>query len=351
VYVGTYTNGGASKGIYLTQLDLASGQLEPAIVAAEIANPGFLAIHPRQRFLYAVGELSKKGAVSALAIEPKTGKLKLLNQQLSRGNGPCHVVVDKSGRNVIVSNYNSGSIACLPVLPDGRLGEADSFFQHKGSSVDRQRQEAAHAHSTNLDAANHFAFTPDLGLDKIMIYRFDMAGGRLSPNEPAFTTLPPGSGPRHFAFHPGGRYAYVINELKSTVTAFAYNASRGTLQAIQTLSTLPDDFGGKSTAAEIQVHPSGKFLYGSNRGHDSIAAFAIDPDTGKLRSLGREPTQGKTPRNFAIDPTGAFLIAANQDSGNLVAFRIDAKTGLLKATGNTISVSCPVCVKMMKPLL
>jgi len=351
VYVGTYTRG-ASKGIYLSELDLATGKLSSAELAAATVNPSFLAIHPGGAWLYAVGEMGefagqKTGALSALAIEGQTGKLRLLNQQSSRGAGPCHLVVDRSGRHVLVANYGSGSIACLPIQEQGRLGEATAFVQHKGSSVNRQRQQGPHAHSINLDAVGRFAFVADLGLDKIMVYRFDAAEGKLTAHDPPSTATAPGAGPRHFALHPSGRYAYVINELDSTMTAFSYDAQRGVLKPLQNLPTLPEGFKGANSPAEVQVHPSGKFLYGSNRGHNSIAAYAIDPDSGKLSFRGTEPTQGKNPRNFAIDPTGTYLLAANQDSDNIVVFRIDAATGRLQATGNSLSVPSPVCVKFM----
>jgi len=355
VYVGTYTRS-ESKGIYRLELDLASGRLEPKGLAAEIANPSFLALHPSRPLLYAVGEMGsfdgkKGGAVSALAIEPKTGKLTLLNQQSSQGAGPCHLVVDRTGRCALVANYSGGSIACLPIGQDGRLAEATSFVQHEGSSVNPRRQKDPHAHSINVDPANRFAFVADLGLDKVLIYRLDADRARLAPNDPPFARVAPGSGPRHFAFHPNGRYAYVINEMACTVTAFAYDARRGALEPLETISTLPEGVEGDHiTTAEVQVHPSGKFLYGSNRGHHSIAIFAIDPSTGKLKPLGHESTQGKTPRNFAIDPTGSCLIAANQDSDNLVVYRIDARTGLLQPTGQSVAIPMPVCVKMMAPL-
>jgi 6-phosphogluconolactonase len=353
VYVGTYTRRD-SKGIHLAHLDLGSGDLRLEGVAGEVVNPSFLAIHPNRRFLYAIGEVGefaggKGGAVSAFAINPESGKLTLLNQKSSRGRGPCHVVVDKNGTSALVANYAGGSVACLPIGEDGRLGDATSFIQHKGSSVHPQRQEGPHAHSINLDPANRFAFAPDLGLDKVMTYRFDAAQSTLTPNDPPAAAVAPGSGPRHFAFHPNGRFAYVINELASTLTAFEYDADRGALQTIQTVSTLPDGFEGKNSTADVHVHPSGKFVYGSNRGHDSIAIFAVDSTTGKLAPIGHQSTQGKTPRNFGIDPTGAYLLAANQDTDNVVVLRIDAATGKLSPTGQSIRVSMPVCVKFLLP--
>lgn len=351
VYIGTYTHSG-SQGIYLSHLDLATGKLQSAELAAKVANPSFLAIHPSRPWLYAVGEISdfqgtKTGAVSALCMDPATGKLSLLNRQSSRGPGPCHLVVDRSGRHVLVANYGGGSIACLPIRDDGRLGEATSSIQHRGSSVDPRRQQGPHAHSMNMDAAGRFAVVADLGLDKILVYRFDAAKGQLTPNDPPWARVAPGAGPRHFAFHPTGRYGYVINELSSTVTAFRYDAPRGILRLLQTVSTLPEGFDGENTTAEIQVHPSGKFLYGSNRGHDSIVAFAIDASTGRLARIGHESTQGKTPRNFGIDPTGSYLLAANQATNNVVVFHIDAETGVLRPTGQSLAVPMPVCVKMI----
>ncbi|MFH1268296.1 MAG: beta-propeller fold lactonase family protein, partial [Planctomycetota bacterium] len=339
--------------IYHARLDLATGEIEGVELAGEVVNPSFLAVHPSRGFLYAVGEIAnfegkRAGAVSAFSIDPGTGKLTLLNQRPSEGTGPCHLVVDQTGKNVLVANYGSGSVASLPIGEDGRLGEATSAIQHEGSSVNPQRQQGPHAHSINLDAANRFAFAADLGLDKIFIYRFDHAG-TLEAADPPWAKVAPGAGPRHFAFHPGGRLAYVINELDSTVTAFEYDARRGVLTSLETVSTLPPGFEGESNTAEVQVHPSGKFLYGSNRGHDSIAAFAIDPQTGRLRFVAHESTQGKTPRNFGIDPTGAYLLAANQATDNVVVFRIDPETGALGATGHSASVPSPVCVKMLTP--
>lgn len=351
VYVGTYT-GTKSKGVYVFGMDLASGAVTPARLAGEAVNPSFVAIHPSQRFLYAVGEVSdfagkKSGGVSAFAIDSSTGNLTLLNQQSSGGTGPCHLVVDKAGKNVLVANYGGGSVAVLPIQADGRLSEASCFIQHTGKSVNPRRQEAPHAHSINLDAANNFAFVADLGLDKVLVYRFDAMKGTLTPNDPPAASVAPGAGPRHFAFHPSGRYAYVINEMGNTVTAFSYDAQKGVLTAIQTLSTLPQGYTEVSHTAEVQVHPSGKFLYGSNRGHDSIAVYSIDQNTGRLTLVGIPSTQGKTPRNFGIDPTGTFLLAANQDSDNVVVFRIDPQTGELKPTGQVVEVPTPVCVKFM----
>jgi len=353
VFVGTYTRGD-SLGIYRCRLDLGTGRLASLELAAETVNPSFLALHPSGRFLYAVGEIAnfgggKTGAVSAFQLDPKTGELAALNQQPSRGTGPCHLTVDRTGRSVLVANYGSGSVACPPIGDDGRLGEATSFVQHEGSSVNPRRQKGPHAHVVEVDPANRFAFVADLGLDKVLIYRLDVDRGQLVPSDPPWAAVAPGAGPRHLAFHPSSRFLYVINELDSTVTAFAYDARRGAMELLEAVSTLPDGFAAKNTTAEIAVHPSGRFLYGSNRGHDSLAIFAIDPDTGKLRCVGHESTRGETPRNFAIDPTGRYLLAANQDTDNVVVFRIDADTGKLHATGQSLEVPMPVCIVMMPP--
>jgi len=353
LYVGTYTHGKTpSEGIYLLELDLASGRLTTRGAAARLADPSFLAIHPTRKFLYAVNELDKfngrkGGSVSALSIDPASGMLTLLNQQSSGGSDPCHLTVDRTGKNVLVANYGSGSIACLPIQAGGTLSAASSFLQHEGKSVDSGRHEGPHAHSINLDQANRFAIVADLGLDRVFVYKLDAGKGTLTPNEPPFATVAPGSGPRHFAFHPGGRFGYVISEMANTVTAFAYDADRGALTEIQTISTLPPGFQGKSYTAEVQVHPSGKFLYGSNRGHDSIAIFTVDPVTGKLTAAGHQATLGKNPRNFAIDPTGKYLLAENQDSDSIVVFRIDPATGDLKQVGEPLAVPMPVCIRMI----
>jgi 6-phosphogluconolactonase len=343
VYVGTYTEG-KSRGIYLLELDPTSGALSPHGVAGETENPSFLAVHPSRKYLYAVNEVDD-GGVSAFAIDPKSGSLTFLNKQSSKGSGPCHLIVDRSGKNVLVANYGSGTVAVLPIEDDGRLRSASTSIQHKGSSVNPERQEGPHAHSINLDAANRFAVAADLGLDKLFVYRFDATKGTLTPNDPPSVNLAPGAGPRHFAFHPDGHHAYVINEIQSTVTAFDYDPERGTLKELQTISTLPQGNKPSNSTAEVRVHPSGKFLYGSNRGHNSIAIFAIDPQNGRLRPVGHQSTQGKTPRNFGIDPSGRFLLAENQDSDTIVVFRIDPQTGQLQPTGHSAEVPKPVCVK------
>jgi 6-phosphogluconolactonase len=334
------------------ELDLKLGKLSSPQLAGKVQNPSFLAIHPSRKFIYSVNEMGefrgrRGGGVSAFAIDAQSGMLTPLNQQSSVGSGPCHLVVDRSGKNALVANYESGTVACLPIDSDGKLRPASSSIQHRGSGADPGRQQGPHAHSINLDADNHFAVAADLGLDKVFVYSFDASQGKLTPNDPPFATVAPASGPRHFAFHPSGQFAYVINEMANTVTAFAYDAAKGALKEIQTISTLPEDFKGTSHTAEVQVHPSGKFLYGSNRGHDSIAVFSIDPKTGKLSTVGFEPTQGKHPRNFALDPTGTYLLAENMNSDSIVVFRIDAESGALRPTGQTIAVAKPACIKMI----
>jgi 6-phosphogluconolactonase len=353
LFVGTYTpKGGPSKGIYRLELDLATGKLSKPELAAEAVNPSFLAIAPDGRHLYAVNEVGdykgeRSGSLSAFALDAKTGALTALNQQTSKGDSPCHLTVDRQGKHALAANYGGGSACVVALKPDGSLGEVSAFVQHEGSSVNKKRQEAPHAHSINLDPANRFAFVADLGLDKILVYRYDASKGTLQPNDPPAADLAPGAGPRHFAFHPDGRRAYAINELDSTITAFDYDPARGVLTKRQTVSTLPKEgFKGNSTA-DIHVHPSGKFLYGSNRGHNSIAVFTIDPKTGALIPSGHQRENIKTPRNFGIDPAGNFLIVANQGSDSLVVFRIDPGSGTLAPTGHTAAVPRPVCVRML----
>ena len=347
VYIGTYTNSAKSKGIYQMRLDLATGALSEPELAGETTNPSFLAIHPTRKFLYAVSEAGgKDAALSAFAVAPETGKLTFLNKQSVRGSGPCYVSVDKTGRAAMAANYGSGSICAMPIGSDGLLAEATAFIQHAGSGPNAGRQKGPHAHCIDLSPDNRFALVCDLGLDKIFVYRLDAAKATLTPNDPPSASVAPGAGPRHVAFHPSGKFVYVINEMASTVTAFTYDAARGAMTEFQTVPALPAEFDGRSSTAEIEVHPSGKFLYGSNRGHDSIAIFAV-ADDGKLKPLGHQSTLGKTPRGFGIDPTGAWLVAGNQGSDNVVVFKIDAATGLLKPAGATASVGAPVCVKFM----
>ncbi len=348
VYIGTYTGGAnGSKGIYRSTLDLQTGELSDPVLAAEARNPSFVEIHPNGRFLYAVSEAGAGGRVFAYAIDAETGDLKLLNEAPSSGSGPCHVNVDHAGKHVLVANYGSGSASAIPIRPDGGIAEPTGVVQHEGSSVNPGRQKGPHAHSVNLSPDDRFVFVADLGIDKIMIYRLDMHKGTLAANDPLFAQVKPGAGPRHFVFHPSGRFAYVINELDSTITAFAYEPASGALKEIQTVPTLPQGFTGSSTCAEIRVHPSGKFLYGSNRGHDSIAVYRIDPAQGTLTFVEHEAAGIKVPRNFNIDPTGTFCLVANQDGNSVVVFRIDQATGVLEPTGHKIAVSKPVCIRFL----
>jgi len=348
-YVGTYTTKKASKGIYVYRFDAAAGQLTSVGLAAESTDPSFVVAHPNGKYLYGVNEVGnydgkKSGAVSAFAIDHKSGRLTLLNQVASGGADPCYISLDKTGKHVLVANYSGGSVAVFPVLKDGRLGEASAFVQHQGSGANKERQEAPHAHWIQTSPDNRLAAVSDLGLDELVLYRFDAAKGSLEPNDPPFVKVSPGSGPRHAAFHPNGKFVYVLNEMQSTVVVFSYDPSTATLKTLQQLSTLPKDFTGQNDTAELAVHPSGKFLYASNRGHDSIAIFSIDSVKGTLTPTGRVATGGKTPRNFAIDPTGKYLLAANQASDDIVIFCINLVTGNLTRTGQVVEVPSPVDV-------
>jgi 6-phosphogluconolactonase len=354
VYFGTYT-ATKSKGIYVSRLDARTGALTPPQLAVETPSPSFLAIDPKGRFVYAVNEVdtfngTRTGSVSAFKIDRAQGTLSALNQQASMGAGPAHLEVDKAGKNVLVANYGGGSVAVLPISTDGSLKPASSSIQHTGSSVNPDRQKGPHAHSINVDPSDRFAYVADLGLDKILIYRYNADQGSIAPADPPFAAVEPGAGPRHVAIHPSGRFVYVINEIQCTVTAFSRDPKTGALTVLHSLSTLP---AGQSvqkgySTAELLVHPSGKFLYGSNRGHDSIVAFTIDEKTGRLTYVQNEPTQGSTPRGFGIDPTGTYLIAGNQRSDSVVVFRIDAATGKIAPTGNKIEVGSPVCVQFVR---
>lgn len=354
VYVGTYTGGkDGSKGIYRCDFDPQTGKLGPSELVAEIASPSYLALHPSGKYLFAVGELDrfagkKGGAVSAFAIDPRTGKLALLNQQPSSGTGPCYIALDRGGKNALVANYSGGSVAVLPIGEKGRLKPASVFWQFAGSSVNKERQEASHAHCINVDPTNRFTLVADLGLDQVKIFHFDPIHGRMPYNDPRFYKTAPGAGPRHFTFHPNGKWAYLIHEMGLTLSALAWNADKGQLTEMQTVPTLPAgaDRRGASTVAVV-VHPSGKFVYGSNRGNDTIVTFAIDGSTGRLTLIGHQGEGIKTPRDFNIDPTGRWLIVANQDGASLLVFRIDPETGKLSPTGQRVAVPAPVCVKFL----
>ena len=356
VFIGTYTGEKSkSKGIYTLELDTSNGELKQVNTPAESENPSFLAIHPNKKYLYAVNELEKfqgkenNGAVSAFEIDAATGSLKLLNQLETRGALPCHLVVDKSGKAVLVANYMGGSVAAYPVLSDGKLGKLSSYYQHQGSSI-KPRQTAPHAHSINIDVNNKIAAVADLGMDAVLLYKFDAEKAWLSDHEPKSVKVKAGAGPRHFAFHPNGKFAYVINEMNCTITAFAYDGKKGALSELETVSTLPkgQEFEDGFSTAEVQVTPSGKFLYGSNRGHNTIVAFKIGDD-GKLTYVENESSGGKMPRNFGIDPTEKYLLAANNNSNDIFVFKINPNTGALDPTGKKITIPRPVCVKFLQP--
>lgn len=349
VYVGTYTTG-KSEGIYLYRLQLSSGELQRVGVTRGVVNPSYLALERGGRYLYAVNEVTEfegrpSGAVSAFAVDQQTGALRFLNRQPSMGGAPCYVTVTETGRFVLVANYAGGNIAVLPVRADGSLGEAADVKQDEGASrVNPQRQEAPHAHCVVLGRGDRHAYACDLGTDKVMVYRFDAARGRLAPAPTPWAQVKPGAGPRHMVFHPRGRYAYVMNELDSTVTVFAHDHADGALREVQTVPALPAGFTRANTGADIRLTPDGRFLYCSNRGHNSIAAYRVDGRKGTLSLVGHEPTRGRTPRNFAVDPTGSFLLVANQDSDEIVSFRLDPRTGRLAFTGHVAGVPSPVCL-------
>ena len=352
VYVGTYT-AGKSKGIYGYRFDPKTGQLTATGLAAEMVNPSFLITDPQHRFLYAVTEMGQErgansyktnGSISSYSIDPKTGALTFLNKVDSGGGGPCHLVVDKTGKMLFVANYGSGNVASFAIKADGSIGERTGFDQHTGSSVNPARQKGPHAHAVVLSPDNRFLFVPDLGTDQIKIYRVDAANSTFTPNDPPFASVKPGLGPRHFTFGRGARFAYVVCEMGSSVAVFAYDSAKGSLTPVRTVSTLPADFTGEDNSAEIQVDRSGRFLYASNRGQDSITVFAIDPVKGTLTTIQVVPTKGNIPRNFVIDPTGKHLIVANQKSDQMVVFAVNQKNGQLTPTGQVVDVTAPVSI-------
>jgi 6-phosphogluconolactonase len=341
IFVGTYTKG-TGRGIYSVRLDSETGQLSAPELAAETPSPTFLALSPDKRRLYAVR--NTKDMVAGFSVGAGSGSLVRIPAPASaEGVSPCHLAVDRTGRALVVANYNVPIVAALPLQADGAVG-VPNVITHSGSSVHPTRQTSAHPHSTTISPDNRFVIACDLGQDRIFTYRFDPAKALLSPSDPAFVATEPGSGPRHFAFGGDGRHAYVINELANTVVAYAYDASNGALAPFQTLSTLPPEFSGESIAAEIRLHPNGRFLYGSNRGHDSIAVFAVDPPSGKLAPVEIMPAGGRTPRNFSLSPDGTWLVCAHQDSSTLCSFRVDPESGRLARVPGTVSVPMPVCV-------
>ncbi len=352
VYVGTYTKGD-SKGIYSFVLDTAAGTLTPEGLAGETENPSFVAIHPSGSYLYSCGELDKfkgeaSGSLTAFKIDAATGKLEKLNEVAAGGTSTCHVNISRNGRFAVLANYGTGSCAAFAIGADGKLGERTAYHQHAGTSVDSGRQTGPHAHSVNFDKQNKHVIVADLGLDQVKVYKFNASTGAMTPNEPAFAKVKPGNGPRHFSFHPSGKFAYVINEMACSVTAFNWDAKKGTLTEIETVTTLPEPVKRGFSTAEVVAHSNGRFVYGSNRGHNTIAVFQVNAATGKLTTVEHKSTQGEVPRNFAIDPTGEFLIAANQNSHTIVLFRINQSSGALEQVGQPVKAPSPVCIRYVK---
>ncbi|MEN3941490.1 lactonase family protein [Prosthecobacter sp. SYSU 5D2] len=352
VYFGCQTTPKTgSKGIYVSSFNSATGELSEPTLAVETGNPGFLAIHPGKKYLYAIGELpggdKTKGGVSAFQIHLPDGKLSLINQVSSMGAGPCHVGLDKTGKMAMIANYSGGSVASYAIGDDGALSEAVTFVQHEGSSVNERRQAGPHAHSINASPDNRYAFACDLGLDKVLIYKINPDTGEMTDH--GYAKTPAGGGPRHLAFHPNGKFVFVNNELSMTETTFAYDAEKGTLTEVETVSTLPEADRGKEgfSTAETVVHPNGKFVYVSNRTHDTIAVFACDEATGKLKLIQNAAAEGQIPRNFNLDPTGKWMIVAHQNSGTAALFKVDQETGKVAFTGKKVNVGGSICVRFL----
>ncbi|MFD1142364.1 lactonase family protein [Larkinella insperata] len=346
IYVGTYSTRG-SEGIYVLEFDRSAGSLKQLQTVSNAKSPSFLAVHPSGKYLYSVNEAAaNSGGVSSYSIEPKTGKLTMMNQQSSHGRGPCHIAVDQTGKLAFVSNYGGGTFTVLPIKNDGTLGAATDTLKYEGKGANSQRQEKPHIHSATVSPNNRFVYVCDLGTDKVYIYEFDKASGKVKPAATPYASVAPGSGPRHIAIHPNGKYLYLVEELTSSVATFALDSKTGALTLLQdNVKTLPADFTGNNTSADIHTDPKGKFLYQSNRGHNALAVLSIAND-GKVTLNGQQSTDGKTPRNFLIDPKGEYAFAANQDTDNIVVYKIDGKTGQLNPTGTQIKVPAPVCLKL-----
>lgn len=349
LYAGTYTTG-KSKGIYVLEFNVNTGSLIQKDFCSGIENPSFLVVDRNKKFLYAVSEIEnfeneKSGGIYAYKIDQENHSLHFINSVFSNGAHPCHLTIDRNDKYVIVANYSGGNISVIKINDDGSLGKRTDFVQHYGKSLNKSRQEAPHTHSVNIDASNKFVIAADLGIDKLMLYKFDDVNGKLNPTEQIYIETNPGAGPRHFTFHPNGKFAFVINELDCTITSLHFNPIDYLIEQIETVSTLPGDFNGENTCADIHVHPNGKFIYGSNRGHDSIAVFYFDETAGKLSLIQHQSTLGRTPRNFAIDPSGKFLLTANQNSDSIIVFSIDQLTGKLSATNQKIEIPSPVCLQ------
>lgn len=353
VYFGTYTGvKSGSKGIYVSRFNATTGELGEPVVAAETGNPSFLEMHPSKKYIYAVGEVgtptTKGGGVTAFKVSLPSGILTEINQVSAVGQGPCHVNIDHTGKLAMIANYGSGSCVSYAIKDDGSLSEAVSFQQHQGSSINPMRQSGPHAHSVNFSPDNKFAFICDLGIDRVKIYKIDPLTGKTEPHGEG--KVADGSGPRHLAFHPNGKFVFVNNEMAMTVTTFAYDAVAGTLNALDTVSTIPEadrTLKGLSTA-ETRVHPSGKFVYVSNRGHDTISVFSCDPASGKLTLIDNVKCEGKTPRNFNLDPTGQWLIVAHQDGNSVALFKVDMGSGKLTFTGKKLNVGGACCVRFLE---
>jgi len=347
LYVGSYTTTD-KEGIAIFEFDPLDGDLKYLTTVAGIKNPSYLAIHPKKKLLFAVNETDNfgagnTGAISSYAIDPIQGSLRLLSQVSSLGVSPCYVTIDQSGSNALVANYSSGNVAVFPVESGGILSQG-SMVQHQGSGPNKDRQSGPHAHSIMFDNKYAFALAADLGTDKVYSYAIGKNPSSLMlQNE---FSLSPGAGPRHLDFHPNNKFVYVINELNSTITACTYDAKTGKLTEISSVSTLPEGFSGANSCADIHISKDGRFVYGSNRGHDSIVVFAVDQSSGKLTLVSHHPVKGKTPRNFMIDPTGKFLLVANQNSNNIIVFKVDTETGKLIFNGVEVKTPKPVCLKM-----
>jgi len=347
-FAGTYTAKTQSKGIYSFRYDATTGKLTAIGLAAETPDPSFVAIHPSGKFLYAVNESGKSSFVTSFSLDAKTGSLTQLNQVSALGEDPCYIAFDKTGKYILVANYTSGTLAVFPILADGKIGEKAALNQDSGKlGPNKERQEGPHAHWIETSADNRYALAADLGLDQILIFQFDSAKGTLGPHIPPGATLKAGSGPRHAIFSPNGKFLFVVSELNSTATSFSYDPKKGDLKQVNSVSTLPAEFSGRNDVAEVAIHPSGRFLYVSNRGLDNIAIFDIDPKKGTLAQIGAIPTGGKEPRHFTFDPSGSFLFVENQFSDTIVTFHVDINTGQLTPTGDNVAAPSPVCLKFI----
>lgn len=346
MYVGTYSVRG-SEGIYVFEFDRKAGTMRPVQSVSNAKSPSFLAVHPSGKYLYSVNEAAEKtGGVSAYAIDQSTGKLTFLNAESSLGSSPCYISIDQTGKTAFIANYGGGNLVVLPIKANGTLGEPTDNVQDTGNGPNKERQEKPHVHSATVAPDNRFVYAADLGTDKLNIFAADVKASKVTPATPSYATVKPGSGPRHFTFHPNGKYAYLVEELTSSVAVFSWNSKTGALTLLEDgVKTLPADFNGQNTSADIHIDPSGKFLYQSNRGHNALAIFAIGND-GKLTKVGDQSTEGKTPRNFLIDPKGDFVFVAHQDSDNITIFKRNQQTGQLTYTGQSIKVPAPVCVIM-----